>query len=161
MYKTFLELTICPTFDSAYNEEILSKYQLTKSQYRREALYAPINGNESLNLSVVFNLVTHELEDILHWIEISTLDREKFKFEIYFDGRNTTEDAIDFQTVYSDTFGRCYSIRPKKHIRELGVTKIDIEARMNIYVYFGYPGQFMYNTKTKVLEFESFSFLGI
>ena len=136
---------------------MLSKYQLSKSQYRREAMYAPMNGNNTLDLTTVFNLVTHELEDILHSMEISTSDREKFKYTIYFDGSNTTKELIEYKTVYSDTFGRCYSLRPRHHIRALGVTKIDIEARMSIYIYFGYPGQFMYNTKTKVCTFISFS----
>ena len=152
IYKTFLELTICPTFDSAYNEINLSKYELSKNQYRREALYAPINGNKTLNLTAVFNLVTHEIEDILHSIEISTSDREKFRFKMYFDGNNASKSIIEYETVYTDTFGRCYSIRPQKHIRELIVTKIDIEFLMNTYIYFGYPGQFMYNTKTKVTK---------
>ena len=131
---------------------MLMKYKLSKNQYRREAIYAPMNEKESSNLTEVFNLVTHELEEILYSMEISTSDREKFKYTIYFEESNTTKEVIEYKTVYSDTFGRCYSLRPKQPIRDLGVTKIDIDARMSIYIYFGYPGQFMYNTKTKVMN---------
>ena len=146
----FLELTICPTYQSAYNDTRLEEYGMEKGKYRREGKYFPTYNNDGLDLREVFNSITYDVEEILVKMKISTLDRNNPKFKIDFEGTNTT-DHIHIGTKYSDTFGRCYSIHPKDHVIELGVTKIDIVARLDIYIYFGYPGQFMYNTKTKVM----------
>ena len=146
----FLEFTICPTFQSAYKENTLKKYGLEKHEYRREGKYFAAYKNATSDLREIFNDITYDIEEMLLRIKISTLDRQKPKFKIDFGEANTTEH-LHIGTKYSDTFGRCYCIHPKDHIIELGVTKIDIVARIDIYVYFGYPGQFMYNTKTKVM----------
>ena len=119
-------------------------------KYRREGKYFPTYNPEGLDLREIFNSITYDVEEILIHMKISTLDRHNSKFKIDFEGTNTT-DHIHIGTTYSETFGRCYSIHPKDHVIELGVTKIDIVARLDIYIYFGYPGQFMYNTKTKVM----------
>ena len=148
----FLEFTICPTYQSAYNDNTLEKYGMEKHNYRREGKYSPTFNNEGFDLREIFNSITYNVEEIMLYMEISTLDRHHSKFEIEFEGTNTT-DHIHIGTKYSDTFGRCYSIHPKDHVIKLGVTKIDIVARLDIYIYFGYPGQFMYNTKTKVIIF--------
>jgi hypothetical protein len=123
---------------------------MEKESYRREGKYSPTYNNEELDLREIFYSIKYDVDEILIHIKISTLDRKNSKFKIDFEGTNTT-DHIHVDTTYSDTFGRCYSIHPKDHVIALGVTKIDIVARMDIYIYFGYPGQFMYNTKTKVI----------
>ena len=46
-------------------------------------------------------------------------------------------------TKYSDTFGRCFSIIPTTEVQQLGVQSMIFETRMDVYVYFGHPGQFL------------------
>ena len=148
----FLELIICPTFQSAYNEKVLNHYGMDRKDYRFRAIYYPMkNESSQKNLYDIFDEVTFDINQLLHSIKISTLDRTFSKFKVDFDNSNEThkKDVI-ITTKYSDTFGRCYGFRPRDHVHELGVTKIDVTARMDIYIYFGHPGQFMYNTKTKV-----------
>ena len=148
----FLELIICPTFQSAYNDEALKSYGMDKGDYRRRAIYYPTKNESSYkNLHDLFDEITFDINQLLYSIKISTLDRTFSKFKVDFDNSNDIhEKDIIITTKYSDTFGRCYGFRPRDHVHELGVTKIDVTARMDIYIYFGHPGQFMYNTKTKV-----------
>ena len=122
---------------------------MNKQDYRRNGAFAP-NNNKAMDLWDIFNSVTHNPNELLYRMEITTLDMIKSKIVINFNGENTT-DHIDFNTTFWDTFGRCYCIHLKDHVLKLGVTKIDIITRMNTYIYFGHPGQFMYHTKTKVL----------
>ena len=60
-------------------------------------------------------------------------------------------DYIKVTTKYQQNLGKCFSIYPQNHVLELGITSIDIVARTSIYVYMGYPGQFNFDTKTKVI----------
>ena len=46
-------------------------------------------------------------------------------------------------TKYSDTFGRCFSIIPSKEVQRLGVQSMIFETKMDVYIYFGHPGQFL------------------
>ena len=125
---------------------------MDKDKYRGKGHYSPNNYTLKTNLRTVFNSITFSVKDLLHYIEIFTLDKKKKLFRVKFDAPNTTEH-IDVITKYHYNLGRCYSIRPKNHVIMLGVTSVDIVGRMGIYVYFGYPGQFMYNTKTKVQNY--------
>ena len=66
---------------------------------------------------------------------------------------DSTNDSELLQVITKykgSSLGTCYSIRPKDPIVGLGIFKIDFVARLGIYVYLGYPGQFMYLAKTKV-----------
>ena len=149
---SFIDLTICPDYHYAYKKEALQKYGLTKDQYRLKAMYSPIHihGTSSTNLKRIFNAVTYNINEILHRIVISTSNKNDPHFNIDFNSSNFTQ-YIDISTKYWPTYGRCYSIHPKEHVLELGVWGIDIVSRINIYIYFGYPGQFMYPTsKSKV-----------
>ena len=103
-----------------------------------------------MDLRRVFNSITYEIKELLHRVRIDTLDKENRRFTVEFDGSNSTEH-IEIITKYWDSYGRCYSIRPRHHVLKLGVTGIEIVGRVEIWVHFGYPGQFMYNTKTKVI----------
>ena len=65
--------------------------------------------------------------------------------------RDNFTEHLSIVTKFWHTYGRCYSLYPREHVRELGVTSITFETHMNIYVYFGYPGQLMYaNTNSRV-----------
>ena len=151
----FIDLTICPDYHFAYKNDALLSYGLNKNQYRGQAAYSPkrIHGENFTNLESVFHSVTYSIDEILHRIVISTSNKDDPHFNIDFNSSNFTE-YIDIQTKYWPTYGRCYSIHPKDDVLKLGVWGVDIISRINIYIYFGYPGQFMYPTsKSKVTRF--------
>ena len=152
MDMPFIDLIICPSFDVSYKKENLVKYGIDRSNYTYNGDFTPTkNLKENRTLREIFHSISFEVEDILYSVTIFTLDRENSMFTLSFNGSNTYENEIaEVGTKYWNSYGRCYSIRPKKKIIEYGVKIIDFVARMNIYVYFGYPGQFMYNTKVKV-----------
>ena len=149
----FIDLIICPQFDVSYKTETLEKYGIDRSNYTYYGDFTPSkNINESMTLRDVFHSISFEVEDILSKVEIFTLDRDNSMFTLNFDGNNTYDnDIAEINTKYWNSYGRCYSIRPKSRIIAYGVKIIDFVARMNIYVYFGHPGQYMYNTKVKVV----------
>lgn len=146
----FLELTICPAYEHAYKDAFLKNYGMDKKALRSGGSYAPTNYREGMDLRKVFDSITHDIKELLTYIKIYTLDREQSQFTVDFQGSNATQH-IEVVTKYQNNLGKCYSIQPRGHVIQLGVVKIDIAARYDIYVYFGYPGQFMYKTKTKVL----------
>ena len=148
----FIDLTICPDYHYAYKEEVLQSYGLNKEKYREQAMYSPthVHGTKFVNLERFFNSVTYSIDEILHSIIISSNNKNDPHFDIDFNQPNFTE-YIDIHTKYWPTYGRCYSIRPKDYVKRLGVWGIDVISQINIYIYFGYPGQFMYPTsKSKV-----------
>ena len=145
----FLDLIVCPRYDVAYKADVMENLGLTKSGYRRKGQFNPAkNYNNSTSLQEVFNLVTYDVHELIlkvrfegkHWGKIEeTLNKDK----------NMTEH-LDITTKYRPTLGKCYSIRPRSHLIKLEIAIIDIVAKNSIYVYMGYPGQYMYDTKTKV-----------
>ena len=157
----FIDLTICASYDDAYNDEVLKKYGMKKGKYRRSGHYAPTNGkDDNINLREVFNSVSYEPHEILDKIEFNTKDRTKTNFAVDFTGdssnitengetRTVYENAV-MHTVYWANFGRCYVFRPRDHVLKAAILGANVWAKMSIYVYFGYPGQFMFNTKEKV-----------
>ena len=145
----FLDLVICPSYGAAYKDDMLNHYGINKQKYRTKGHFTPNNKSENIDPRKVFNSITHDVTELLHSVKIYPLDRH-VKFTTDFDELNHTQ-YIKITTKYWHNYGRCFSIQPKDHVLKTGVTIIDIIARMNVYVYFGYPGQFMYNTKTKVI----------
>ena len=86
---------------------------------------------------------------------IVTKSTQESRINIEFNGTNTSE-YIEITTKYWHSFGRCYSIHPKDNVIKLGPQNFDIVSRMDVYIYFGYPGQFMHpNSKTKVIKSKS------
>ena len=154
----FLELTICPEYEYAYKEDLLNSYGMNKRKYRSGTFFSLRNQATGQDLRAIFNSITYDVDEILHKIKFYTKKRlnpsnSKTFATINFEYSNFTKH-IDVTTKYSRTLGRCFGIRPKEHILKLGVTKISITARIDIYVYFGYPGQFTYtNTKSKVSKY--------
>ena len=135
-------------------------FGLTKTGYRLEGKFNPTQkSNATIDLRNVFNLVTHDIHELLHNVVIFTIDATQSEFvEDFNDGLNKNDTInIEITTKYHNNLGRCFSIRPKRHVIKLGVASIDFVAKMGIYVYFGHPGQYMYNTKTKVDETYRFS----
>ena len=146
----FLDLIVCPRYDVAYKADVMANLGLTKSGYRRKGQFYPTkNHNDNTSLQEVFDLVRYEVHELIskvrfegkHWGKIEeTLNQNK----------NVTEH-LRITTKYRPSLGKCYSIQPRSHLVKLGIAIIDIVAKSSIYVYMGYPGQYMYDTKTKVI----------
>ena len=90
------------------------------------------------------------MREVLYQIKIKTLDLNRRKIQEEFSSAKGDIASFDVETKYSYSLGKCYSVRPKPDIVRLGITEITIIAHMDNYVYMGYPGQFMYNIRTRV-----------
>ena len=147
----FIDFTVCPAYESAYKEDVLKYYGLTKSDYRSKGVFYPKANGTNLDPRQLFRNATHEVNDIFFKIAMKTLSYDTPSYEIDFSAKDDFSKNINITTKYYEHFGRCYSIHPKGEILKLGVTSMYFITKINIYVYFGYPGQFMYsNTKSKV-----------
>ena len=146
----FIDLTICPSYHSAYKNDVLKYYGIEKAKYRKTGTYRPNNDTTESDLQEVFKAITYDVNEMLSRMEIVTSSLNTPYYVIDFTRNNFTKH-LDITTKFWSTFGRCYSLHPNDDVLKLGVTAITFETSMNIYVYFGYPGQLMYaNTKSKV-----------
>ena len=145
----FIELSVCPEYNTAYNETIFENYGTNKENYRKKGQYFNKQGKESYDLRAIFDSVTYDINEILRKVEINTGNKGK-KFLIDFSGKNFSEN-VDITTNYWPNFGRCYSLHIKDHVIESHVRSITLYARMSVHIYIGFPGQFMHpNHKSKV-----------
>ena len=148
----FVDLTICPAYEASYRNDILHEYGMNKRKYSREGAYIPRNYTPRVNLRDIFEAVTHDIDEVLFSISIYTNHRSNPVFTIDFGANNFTEH-IRITEKYYHYFGRCFSIIPRDHVLRFGINAIEIVGRIDIYIYFGHPGQFMYsNTKSKVCK---------
>ena len=146
----FIDFTVCPAYESAYKEDVLQYYGLKKDDYRKNGIFYPTKNGNNIDPRLMFLNVTHDVQDIFFKIKMNTLSYDLPVYVIDFSEGNAFNN-ISITTKFYHHFGRCYSIHPKGDILKLGVTSIYFITKINIYVYFGYPGQFMYsNTKSKV-----------
>ena len=123
---------------------------MDKKDLRGNGIYVPRKNTTDIDPEALFESVTYDIHEMLFRIIVYTSNKKYPSFLIDFDGTNTTKH-LEITTKYSATFGRCFSFHPKDDVRKLGVRHIDIIARIDIYIYFGHPGQFMYiTTKSKV-----------
>ena len=146
----FIDFIICPAYQFAYKDKVLREYGLDSTKYRRGHYSPTINDSTISDLEFIFNEITHSPSEILKTIKITTKDRKQRSFLQNFEKGDIEKENLDMITKYQNNLGRCFSIRPKDNVVSLEVIKIDITARMDFYVYVGYPGQFMYNTKERV-----------
>ena len=146
----FVDLTICPAYESSYKEDVLRQYGMDKDKYRREGVYIPQNYTPDMDLRNLFEEVTHDIHEVLFSISIYTNSRNNSAFTTDFGTKNFTKH-IHITEKYYHYFGRCFSINPREHVLRFGINAIKIVGRVKIYIYFGHPGQFTYsNTKSKV-----------
>jgi hypothetical protein len=115
---------------------------LSKGKYRGKGRWNPTLNANKTDLRRVFKDVSHDVEDIFVAIRIKTLSKETRYVDINFE-KDDFNDFVTIVTKYSDSFGRCFSIIPKQQVLKLGVKSIIFETRIDIYVYFGHPGQFL------------------
>ena len=131
----------------------MDTFGLSKTGYRLEGKFKPtIDSNITMDLREIFDTVTHDIHELLHNVVVFTMDSTQSEFMEDFSNESKKNGTtnIEITTKYHNNLGKCFSVRPKNHVIKLGVVAIDVVARMGIYVYFGHPGQYMYNTKTKV-----------
>ena len=138
----FVDLMVCPNFFAAYNDTMLDFYGLSKTKYRYEGMWSPEKNGNGTDLRKVFEDVTHDINEIFVNIRIKTLNKERRYVDVNFMIDNYNNFLI-ISTKYSDTFGRCFSIIPTKEVQQLGVQSMIFETRMDVYIYFGHPGQFL------------------
>ena len=149
----FIDFTICPSYEAAYKNGALQYYGIKKSDYRYRGVYFNNNVDSYNKPRAIFDSITHNVSELLYLMTIFTRTRKQARLEIYFNATNSS-DLIHITTKYRYSLGRCYSIHPKDPVLKLGLLKVEFVAWMDIYVYFGYPGQFMDpDTKTKVRVF--------
>ena len=147
----FIEFTVCPAYESAYKGNVLNQYGLTKSEYRNKGMFYPRANGTDVDPRSLFLNATHDVKDIFLKIIMKTLSYDIPLFEVDFTNDEDYSKNISISTKYYEHFGRCYSMHPTGEVLKLGVTSMYFITKINIYVYFGYPGQFMYsNTKSKV-----------
>lgn len=147
----FIDLIVCPSYEVAYNDSQLQSYGLTRRKYRSEGAFHSTNNNgRNTSLRQIFDDVTHDVSDMLSEVRFDTLDIDHNTFVEKIKPSNEDSEHIKVTTKYFDSFGRCYSIRPRSHVSKHGINLVDIIASMDITIYLGYPGQFMFNTKTRV-----------
>ena len=147
----FIDFTICPAYESAYKENVLKYYGLTKSDYRHNGMFYPTANGTNVDPRNLFLNVTHDVQDIFIKIIMKTLSYDFPTYEVDFSSNNDFSKNLSITTKFYEHFGRCYSMHPTGDLLKLGITSMYFITKINIYVYFGYPGQFMYsNTKSKV-----------
>ena len=138
----FVDLIICPEYFAAYKKEALSYFGLDKEGYKRGGKYYPSKNWRGENLREVFNKVSYEVDEILKGIRIKTLSTTHPYIDIVF-SENRYDTYLNVTTKLWNTFGRCYSIIPKSELQRLGIVSMIFEAKLDIYIYFGHPGQFL------------------
>ena len=138
----FVDLIICPEYFAAYKKEKLQYYGIEREKYRNNGHFYPTINQPDKGPREIFYEVSYEVDEILNGIRIETLDKKSPYIDIDFSKTNF-DQHITITSKFKDTFGRCYSIIPKQGIQNLGVVGILFEAKMDIYVYFSHPGQFL------------------
>ena len=149
----FIDLIICPEFFVAYNKNVLEYYGIEKENYRQNGNFYPNKNGKNIDPRNLLLKASHGIEDILIGIQIKTLNKENPYVDIEFNQNKNNHNNLYITTKFWNTFGRCYSIRPSDKVRQLGVVSMIFEGRMDFYVYFGHPGQFLSaNRNQKVCE---------
>ena len=150
-YSPFIGIIVCPDYHSSYKSDMLNGYGLNKTKYIN-GRYFPLKDLNGRSASMIFQSVTHDVDDILQQIDVLTRSGWKSAFVINFEKNNYSEQ-IDVEIKYWPSFGRCYSLKLKQHILDQGINFIAFTSHVGIYIYLTYPGQFTHpNSKTKVIK---------
>ena len=93
----------------------------------------------------VFSEVTYGLNELLEKTTAVITENSKVVLDL-------TENSKDVTLVEmnSKTFGRCYSFGLSNDIVNQGISELEFVAKMNTYVYFHHPGQFLQQSKSKL-----------
>ena len=147
----FIEFVVCPSYHAAYKQSEMSSYGIDRKQYSNgESFYPRVQGMD-IRPRELFNHITYNATELFKKIVIRTLDTDEPKIIIDPSNMMRSSERVSMITKYSATFGRCYALGISEKVIRHGIISIEIESNIDIYVYFGHPGQFMHvDTKAKV-----------
>ena len=146
----FIDFVVCPSYQMAYKTDIMEYYGLIREEYVKGSSFYPKQHSSGTDPRQLFDSITYKASEIFSKIVVHTLDINEPKITIDLSEGNTSE-RLTMKTKYTATFGRCYSVELSEKIIHYGIIDIAFETKIDIYVYFGYPGQFMHvDTKAKV-----------
>lgn len=146
----FVAFTICPDYYSAYKKDVLAKYNLTVKSYRRDAKWYPELHTKDFSAKDFFRKITFEIFEMIKKIEISTMNlrRPKVVVDVL---KGLNKDYLEFDTQYTDTYGRCYTVQVTDNLKSLGITKIKFVTHLGVYIFLDHPGQHLHvNSRSKV-----------
>ena len=146
----FVDFVVCPSYQMAYKKDILKFFGLDREEYKEGVSFHPLANGSDMDPRDVFQVITYNASEIFNKIIVRTLNQQEPKINIDFSEDKATERIL-INTKFYATFGRCYSIEMPDDIIANGIISIEFIAKVDIYVYFGHPGQFMHvDTKAKV-----------
>ena len=146
----FVDFVVCPSYQMAYKKDILSFLGLDREEYKEGVSFYPLANETNMDPRDVFHVITYNTSEIFNKIIVRTLNQKEPKISIDFSEDRATERIL-IHTKFYATFGRCYSIEMPDDLISNGIISIEFIAKVDIYVYFGHPGQFMHvDTKAKV-----------
>ena len=147
----FIEFVVCPSYHTAYKKSEMSLYDIDRKQYSNGESFCPRVHGMDIPPREIFKRITYNASELLKKIVIRTLDTTEPKIIIDPSNVKNSSERVSMITKYSSTFGKCYALGISEEIIKYGIISIEIEANLDIYVYFGHPGQFMHvDTKSKV-----------
>jgi hypothetical protein len=127
----------------AYKKNALEYYGLDVQNYVRGKTFYSAKDGADVDPRQLFNNITYNISEIFSKIVVRTLNQKEPKITIDLSSKNFS-DRLIIVTKYYAIFGRCYCIQLSDEIIQFGIISIAIQTKVNIYVYFGYPGQFMH-----------------
>ena len=128
----------------------MRNFGLEREQYKDGVSFYPLANETDLDPRSFYDKITHNFSEIFDKIIVRTLNQKEPKVTIDLSKEEETE-RIFIETKHYATFGRCFSIQMPDDIISNGIISIEFIANVDIYVYFGHPGQFMHvDTKSKV-----------
>ena len=134
----------------AYKEDVLKEHGLDRETYLTGRTSYTSDNGEKIDPRELFDSITYDVSELFSEIVVRTLSKDDPKIKINFANQNFTS-RVDIKAKPYAKLGRCYSIHLSDQIIELGIISVAIQTKIDIYVYFAHPGQFMHvNTKSKV-----------
>lgn len=149
---TFLAFSICPAFEEAYKNDVLAKYGIRERNYQK-GVYNPSINPENASHEDIFNEATYTLEEIVKEIRLKTSNQARTEVVVPFKLMEWNSEIATWDTNYHQLYGKCYTMSVQPDIAQMEVTQIQVESKINIFVFLHHPGQFNdFNSKTKVFH---------
>lgn len=143
---TYLAFTICPSFEDAYKEDMLSKLSSAKDQIRA--------GDFNLHdmdwvKDRAFEKITHEYDEIIEKLKIVT--EVEAQSSIVLKTKESYYNKVNVTPLFHLKLGRCYSLELLPTLTILGIVRLIFTGKIDFYVYFHHPNQFLdKDSKTKI-----------
>ena len=129
--------TICPNYDSSYNETRLQELGIPgREAYREEGLW---EGNSGAGQRGVFDIVTHKMEEIVENMEFLMVGKHGRENKTKLSGKQV-ERLLEVHEVLNPTYGRCFEVDLAKLNQT--IESVSLVTFIPIYLYVNIPGQF-------------------